>query len=126
MKQGMKEPHMEGVANRHGPGSCVQRSNALDEVSLTAGEAQAGTLSSEIIHTGLPALLLDTVGEMACPPGREGTAETAESKTPCERGRFTRENRESPDSARRCCGSVGEGLWPLSPTCTLPGGHTWS
>ncbi len=104
----MKEPYMEGVANRHVPRPCVRRGNASYEVSLVQGKAQAGTLSSEIIISGLSALLLEEVGETSCPLCREGMGEPAESKTPCERGRFMRENRESPESARLSAGRSGK------------------
>ena len=76
----MKESYMEGVAHHHGPQSCVSVSpTARGEVSLIDGVRESWVLSSESIHSRLPAFLLDTVGEMSRPRNREGGGEPAES-----------------------------------------------
>ena len=76
----MQASYMEGIASHHGPRSCVSASlTARGEVSLTAGVRVSWVLSSESIHSGLPAFLLDTVGEMSRPRNREGGGEPAES-----------------------------------------------
>ena len=46
----MKEPYMEGVANRHGPESCAGDGNVAGE-ALT-GESAGRLLSSEITSSG--------------------------------------------------------------------------
>ena len=75
----MKESHMEGVAPRHGPGSCVTCGNARGEVSLTTGEGASWVLSSESIHPGLPARLLERSAKRGGPIDRKGRIEPAES-----------------------------------------------
>ena len=78
----MKESYMEGVAHHHGPRSSAADaaiSCARDEVSMTDGVRVSWVLSSESINPGLPALLLDVVGEMSRPKNREDVGEPAES-----------------------------------------------
>ena len=122
----MKESYMEGIANRHGPRPSASGSNDRRAVSMRRGEGVSWVLSTESIAPGLPVHLLVVIGEMPRPLGREGVGKPAVSETPCERGGFMHENRESPDSALATQGPVGKGQWRIPPMCTLPGGLTWA
>ena len=84
----MKESYMEGVASHHGPRSCATCSSRAPfgrtvkvrgEVSLTSGERASWVLSSESIHPGLPARLLERSAKRGGPIDRKGRIEPAES-----------------------------------------------
>ena len=75
----MKESYMEGVASHHGPRSCARVSNGRGEVSLTAWVRVSWVLSSESIHSGLPARLLERSAKRVGPIDRKGRTEPAES-----------------------------------------------
>lgn len=64
----MQEPDVESVANCHGPESAAPDDGR--EVSLAAGDAQAGRLSSEIINSMLPVPLLDGSAKRPAPLAR--------------------------------------------------------
>src|SRR5487761_1814504 len=80
MKQGMEESDIEGLATQVAP------SHALAFVKTQAkhwqGYVQAGPLSREITHSGVPTLLCDAEGKIA------GGAIASRQRTP--RGQRTR------------------------------------
>ena len=75
----MQESHMEGVASRHGPRSCVSCRKARGEVSLTRGECASWVWRSESIRSGQPARLLERSAKRSGPHPRKGRVEPAES-----------------------------------------------
>lgn len=92
----MKESYGEGLASHTGPESCVGRRKV-------AGEALTGVhagqpLSSEIIPSGTPTLLIGAEGNIGHGARRESCPSPAESKTLCMRGNSLRGNREVPSA----------------------------
>ena len=75
----MREPHMEGVANHHGPVSCAGGGNVAGESSIGVRIGQL--LSSEITTLGAPTELPGREGHAGCRVTRERRLGPTESKT---------------------------------------------
>ena len=103
----MKKSYMKGLAIHRGPALCAIGSNAGGKVSLVLGRCK---LSIELRnhHFRVPALSIYGFGDALQCVKSECCNGPAESKALCEHRSFMRENRESPDGARRCAGRLGK------------------
>ena len=100
----MKESHVEGLASRDGPESCVHAREGVGE-ALT-GVRAGRVLSREMIHPrrkprpdrGAEAVRVSRRPHRGCRIG-EAAAGPARSETPCTHGNIPHGNREIPRSS---------------------------
>src|SRR5262245_36473352 len=111
----MQEPYQKGLANHLGPESCADGRKVMGE-ALT-GEHAGQPLSSEITTSACRPRPDRGKATSGAPQG-EGQPGAAESETLCMRGRFMRENRETP-GAPSTGGGEGRSEKAASPTSDM-------